>query len=520
MTNPPLNESPSPRRRWWLPSISVVLWLVFFLTLNLSADRWNLVGTDSDPCWHWQQGNWMLQHHAVLRTELLSHTRGGAPLVDLWWLSEIVTALAGNLFGWSGMVLVTAVACGTCVWLLHRQLLAEGNELLLSTALTLLAAAVCAMHWLARPHLATQLLVIVFAWQLRWFERGRTTTRQLLVLLPLLTALWANLHGAFVVAFVLIGIHFIGTVVTWVCATADRRPVLRHRATALAVLGVACLLASMLNPNGWKLLAHIVRYMRSPLLMGFAQEYLPPNFHDPITWPFLLVGVVWLLLMPIVRPCLSVTDTLLLIVWMLLSLHMVRNAPLFALIATPILAEHWNAYLRDLPPSRLARCYRSISANLTSVNKTAGARGLPALAVAAMILVLAKPQLFGGQPLLRTELPANRFPVGAVEFLRQSPNAVRGEMFNEYAWGGYLILAMPERKVFIHPNLDVYGVELTKDYIQVNNAEPDWEDVLKKYNVGWTILPCEHRLNRALAQRADWRLVYADPVASIYGRNQ
>jgi len=39
----------------------------------------------------------------------------------------------------------------------------------------------------------------------------------------------------------------------------------------------------------------------------------------------------------------------------------------------------------------------------------AGARGLPALAVVAMILVLAKPRLFGGQPLLSTELPANQF---------------------------------------------------------------------------------------------------------------
>ena len=275
-------------RRWWLPSISAVLWLVFFLTLNLSADRWNLVGTDSDPSWHWQQGNWMLQHHAVLRTELFSHTRGGAPMVDLWWLSEIVMAMAGNLFGWSGIVLVTAATCATCVWLLHRQLLAEGNELFLSTALTLLAAAVCTTHWLARPHLATQLLVIVFAWRLRWFERGRTTTRQLLILLPLLTALWANLHGAFVVAFVLIGIHFAGTVVTWALATVDKRPAARHRATVLVALGAACLLASMLNPNGWRLLTHIIRYMRSPLLMGLAQEYLPPNFHDPANLPLVL----------------------------------------------------------------------------------------------------------------------------------------------------------------------------------------------------------------------------------------
>jgi hypothetical protein len=135
-----------------------------------------------------------------------------------------------------------------------------------------------------------------------------------------------------------------------------------------------------------------------------------------------------------------------------------------------------------------------------------------------MVLVMAKPQILGGQPWLTTELPAQRFPVAAVEFLRRSPNAVHGEMFNEYTWGGYLIWALPERKVFIHPNLDVYGEELVREFLQVNDAKDGWEDILKKYSVGWTILPPDHPLNHLLAKRADWKLVYSDAVASIYGR--
>jgi hypothetical protein len=520
MTTPPLNESPSPRRRWWLPSISMLIWLGFFLVSILSPIRVVMVAGDSDPCWHWQQGNWMLQHHAVLRTELFSHTRGGAPLIDMWWLSEIVMALAGNLLGWNGIALVAAVVCPLCVWLLHRQLLAEGNELILSTALTLLAAAVCQIHWLARPHLASQFLMAVFAWQLRWFARGRTTTRRLLLLLPLLTALWTNLHGAFVMAFILIGIYFIGTVATWALATADQRPVLRHRATVLVALGVTCFIASMLNPCGWNLPVQIIHFMSGPFLMGYAQEYQPPNFHDPIMVPFMLEVLVALLMLFVGRPRLSETDAFLLVVWFVLSLRMVRNAPLFALIATPILAEHWNACLRAASPSRFIRWYRNISAKLTSLNQMAGARGLPVLAVTAMILVVAKPQLFGGQPLLRTEYPASQYPVAAVEFLRQSPHAVSGEMFNDYTWGGYFTLAMPERKVFVHPNLNVYGDEFVREFVEVDYARPGWENVLKKYHVGWTILPRGHRLNRVLAQRADWSLVYSDPVASIYGRNQ
>jgi hypothetical protein len=518
MTCSPNIEPSPPGRQWWLPSVSTVLWLVFFLAANLSTARVMMIASDSDACWHWQQGNWMLQHHAILRTEIFSHTRAGAPLVEMWWLSEIIFAFMGNLLGWGGIVLVASVACATVVWLLHRQLLAEGNELLLSTVLTLLAAAVCATHWLARPHLATQLMIVLFAWQMRWFNRGRTTPRQILVRLPLLMTLWVNLHGAFIVGFVLIGVYLAGAVVNWTCATAEQRPALRQRVMVFAMLGFACFMASLLNPNGWKLPMQVFRYTSSPLMMGITQEFLPPNFHDLGTLPYAIVLLVSLLTLLIVRPRLNVTDGLLLVVWLVLSLRMLRNGPAFALVITPILAEHWNTYLSAATPSWFLRHYRSLSARLASVNQMAGARGLPALAVVAMILVLAKPLLFGGQPLVSTELPADRFPVAAVKFLRQSPDAVHGEMFNDYVWGGYFTLAMPERKVFFHPIVLVYGEEVVRDFLRVNNGEPGWEDVLRKYHVDWTILPREHRLNRLLARRADWRLVYTDQVATIYGR--
>jgi hypothetical protein len=518
MTDKPCHEQRSPPRRWWLPSVSSVIWLVFFLATILSPNRAMVVASDSDPCWHWQQGNWMLQHHAVLRSEIFSHTRAGAPLVDLWWLSELVAALAGNLLGWNGIALVAAVMCATSVWLLHRQLLAEGNEIVLSTVLTLLAAAVCAIHWLARPHLATLLLVLVFAWPLRWFARGRTSAPKLMVLLPALTALWVNLHGGFVFAFVLLGIYWAGAVITWVRAAPDQRKDRRREVIVLTGVALACLVASLLNPYGWRLPVQVGRYLRSPLLMGLALEYLPPNLHDPATLPLVLEFVLVLLTLLVVRPRLTATDALLLIVWSLLAVRMARNGPLLALVATPILAEHWTEFLRAVFPSRVIRCYRDVSAGVARVNQMAGARGLPALGVLAIVLAMAKPLFAGGQPWLTTELPAQRFPIAAVEFLRRDPNAVHGEMFNEYTWGGYLIWALPERKVFIHPNLDVYGEDLVKQFLVANDAKTGWEDVLKKYHVGWTILPPDHPLNHLLARRADWKLVYSDAVASIYGR--
>jgi len=50
-------------------------------------------------------------------------------------------------------------------------------------------------------------------------------------------------------------------------------------------------------------------------------------------------------------------------------------------------------------------------------------------------------------------------PSPPCNFLRQNPAAVHGEMFNDYGWGGYFILALPERRVFVDGRNDFYGPE-------------------------------------------------------------
>jgi hypothetical protein len=491
-------------RRLILPSLSTWLWLLFFLGLGLSNWRLVMINADGDPCLHRRIGNWMIEHRTVVRLEQFSHTRAGAPLVSKEWLSELLFAAAGNSLGWNGVVLLSAALIATCLWLLHRLLLAEGCEVLLATGLVLLAAMACSMHWLARPHLMTHLLAVVFLWQLRAFDRGRVSAASLSVTLVPLMTLWVNLHGAFFTGLVLIGVFLAGDLF------ADRR----KAGTLLAVLA-GCLAASLINPNGWRLHAHILEFLRTPVVAKLANEFRSPNFHSGGMTGFALQLLVLVILLIAVRPRLGATDILLIGVWGYFALHAVRNVPIFALVVTPILAEHLNVFLRDVDGSVVMRLYRRISGVASAANRQAGGRLVGAVAVLAMLVVAAKPRLLGGESILATEIMTNRFPVAAVQFLQTQPAAVQGEMFNDYGWGGYLMLMLPGRQVFIDGRNDFYGAALVSEFKVVDDVRPGWEAVLGKYNVGWTILPPKHALNRVLALRPDWRVVYTDETAVV-----
>jgi hypothetical protein len=186
-------------------------------------------------------------------------------------------------------------------------------------------------------------------------------------------------------------------------------------------------------------------------------------------------------------------------------------------MATPILAACWQPILKDESRSILAG-YRRLSTNLTQLNHTAGGWAIMFLALAVVLVVVGKPRLVGGDPILQSEVLSNRFPVAATAFINTHPRAIHDEMFNDYGWGGYLMFAMPQHLVFIDGRNDFYGANFVREFDRVSQIHPDWAGVLNKYNVGWTILPRIHALNQILALSNDWRLVYTDEVTTIYGR--
>jgi hypothetical protein len=211
-----------------------------------------------------------------------------------------------------------------------------------------------------------------------------------------------------------------------------------------------------------------------------------------------------LLLFVVARPRLPATDLVLWLAWFALSLRMVRNTPLFALVVTPMLAEHGSELIR--------RGWPGFARRVSVLDTPAAGAVCVGLAVAAVLGVVAK-------PMLGTHIPSDKYPVAAVEFVRQNAAALPGQMFNDMNWGGYLMLALPERKIFIHANLDLYGAAMVREYNAVDELQPEWPDVLQKYGAGWTILPASHPLNRVLERDHSWQLVYTDRVAMIFARH-
>ena len=108
------------------------------------------------------------------------------------------------------------------------------------------------------------------------------------------------------------------------------------------------------------------------------------------------------------------------------------------------------------------------------------------------------------------------FPVRAVAEARAS--RLEGRMFNNFIWGGYLLHAWPEQRVFIDGGTDHYGEKLFNEYVRVANLEPGWRDILKRWNITLALLPPDSRLADELVRDGGWRPWFCDSVAVILQR--
>ena len=485
-----------------MPNFSFCLWLALLLVLLAEPSRTSLVATDGDACMHWRVGEDMLQSGRIVRTDTYSHTMAGAPVITKEWLAEIFFAAAGRLGSLFGLSVAGALVIATTFWLLHRRLLRDGNDLLVATLVTLLAVWAGAIHWLARPHVFTFLMIVLWNDELRRFETHGHAGR-LAAALAALMLLWVNLHGAFLAGFIILGAYWVGAVVEFVRPPAAvSRAESRRRIVVLTLVGLLALVASLINPNGWHLHLHNLQFMRSSYLTSLLFEHRPIDFHSPSALGFVVwLGALVAALAVRQRPRLSASAVILVAGWACLALYAVRNIPLMALVTAPIVAPAFSACVR--------RDWQYLSRRLGAVN--AASNGWPVVAMAAMIAIVWVPR--------PTEMPPDRWPVNAVSFIQQHPEQFGGNMLNQHVWGGYLMYALPEHKVYVDGRTDFYGEAFIRDFLDMTELRPDWREKLDASRVNWTLLSTDTPLTQALALLPEWRRIYGDALVTIFRRN-
>ncbi len=484
-----------------LPSVGSVIFAVALAQVLFLSGGTQVLFRDSDAGWHLRVGEAILSSGSVPRADTFSYTHWGRAWFAWEWLADALLGGVHRAAGLPGVALLAALAIAAAAWGAARLALSLGGNLFFTAAATVLLMGATSIHWLARPHIFSWLLALVFV---AVAERERRQPSPLLYLLPLLACVWANAHGSFLLGPGILLLYALGQFFTPQSASP-----IPHSGRRLAAAGLAALLATFVNPYGWQMHAHIVAYLRNTYLMDHISEFRSFNFHAPgalYVELFLLVTVAGGFAMLRQR---AWGPALLTFALLHLALYSARHLPTAAIVLLPLSVAALTREAERLP--RLAR-FLNYSERIGAIDrKIYGV--VPAVivlaATVAAVTALARAGQVGFDPA--------RFPLAAAAYLEQ--RGLQHHVFARDQWGGYLIYRFNGRlKVFIDGRSDFYGQDLLERYGQVVEVKPGWDSVLAQEQVHFVLVAPEQALASALRMSRDWKPVYADRVAVIFER--
>jgi hypothetical protein len=379
------------------------------------------------------------------------------------------------------------------------------------------------IHVIARPHVLSWLLAVIFYKLLEGSQNTPPERRRLLFWIPVLMLFWVNLHGGFLLGFALIGISLLGGWIENLLSGSPKVSVswLKHVAAAAGL----ALIASFANPYGYKLYVHIFEYLSNPFLMNHISEFRSPDFHSPAAKCFLLLLIGTLCALAISREKLRPTQLFLVVFAVFTGLQSSRNLPvssiLLALVVAPVLSDGLkdaanNPQVAFRLRSFLATANR-FSARMHVVDAGFHGRVWAVLAVLIGLWVCAHSGMLGASQMMNAHFDEARFPVQAAAAIAKAN--IREPVFCPDLWGGYLIYALyPQIKVVADDRHDLYGEKFFKDYLRVIRVEPGWEGILSRWDANYALVPTESPVAAALKEKSNWAVVHQDTTAVLLHR--
>lgn len=462
-----------------------LLWLSIAL-LPLIGLSFMISVPSQDYWWYLRLGKDILEQGAIPLVDTIGYSRAGEPIFYQQWLSGIIFYLVYQAGNAPLTFLLRAVLIGitySSIWYLMRSYVGART----ATVLLILLGLSTSSNWMIRPQLFAYPLFMICLFAIYEWQKGNNC---LLFFFPLSTLLWANLHGSFVLPFLLAGAAL-------VFGNGNRK----FMAYAIIVM----LVASLLNPHGLGVWKYLVFILNNPSDYLFSVEWRPPMNEG---WQ-MNIFFAWMLVFPITasisKQKLSWLEWILFIGFGWLALSGVRYVIWFMFLLTvftaKLISEWANTYI-DTP--------------IEKINPRIN------IAMAVMLLLLSliftpgvRDSWWEGAPDLY-ELTTT--PIDAVDFLKTRED-LPGPLWNDYAFGSYLEYALPSRSTWMDTRMYSFPQEMWEEYVRVTNGK-GWQEMFDREGINLLLLSqaAQPNLIQSVASSPLWCKEYQDEYAVIYSR--
>ena len=483
--------------------------------------------SNPDSGWQLATGRYILEHHQIPSTDVLSYTIRGQRWIYPAF-SQLFLYLLYCLGGFAALSWLNAAACAGTVGIAFLT-----EQSIAAALLAVIAIPRIAFRTNAHADMFTIVLFAALLAVLWRHFRGRYAP---LWLVPLILLVWVNTHLGFIAGLALL----VGYVALELSEFpfAGRRAAARERLRRAAPWLLAAVPVTLLNPWGWAIYGAVYRQEHQ---LAIHQNLIGEWRSVPLSTALLAQGLdwrnlnstyLWLLGAAIVASVVALKrkefgPAAFLLGCAYLSVRHVRFQALFAIVVIVVAAPFFTGWFRQETATKASgpkphgaqplRLATAVTALLVSVS-------VLLMGIRVYDLISDRAYLLAGEDSLFGAGLSKSFPEKAVKFILRE--RLPGHVFNDYNLGGYLTFRLGPQYPDYVDGRAIPFVEVMFEQRKVMRQPPDseaWREEADRLGINTLIFwLARSRTSVPLRQFCTsqaWKAVYLDDTAAVFVRN-
>jgi hypothetical protein len=457
------------------------------LILSIFVYCFSIHAIDPDLWGHLRYGQDIIMTHSVPRFDYFSYSSYGATWINHEWLSEVILYLIFKVSKGTGLILFKYFMGFTIMSLIYISNKKYTKSIYLRLTFIALALTIITSGFAIRPQIFTYVFFTCLIFLLDNYEN--TSDTKWLYALPFILFFWVNLHGGFIAGVGLLG--------AYVLYKYFKREVTKPFIFIVAV----SFIVTLANPYGiriWEFVINAVLKQRPYITEWSRIKFSLEYFNYFALFIITCIGVIFS------KHKRSLFETFVIIVAFYFSFQHNRHIVLFAIVASIYVPK----YIESLIGKKILNFESKFSNKFIS-------SVLVYLSVLFFLLSILR-----GRNFFQIEIPEDRYPMNAVNFLQQ--NKIFGNILSSFNWAQMCIWEFyPKSKVFFDGRFEtVYSDELIREYPRAMLCQKDYKSFLKEFpETDIIFIDSYLPLASALSKDNEWVNIYSSKIAKIFLHN-
>lgn len=515
-----------------------------FIKEKLVVSGWGLIGTiivaaffiycsylpvyHTDIWGHVSYGQYILENGQLPVEDPYVELAAGVEMINNAWLSQLLYGWLVNLAGPEGISDGYAVIC-----LLLLVTLAATYGLRTGNAAIGLVAAISAWAMITfrlaivRPELLGELCFALLLLQVALSDRHRNNHENssaypiwMWLTVPLTFALWANLHGAYVIGFALLGAAVIGSFLEAAVQTRSAIGILKDKYFRADLLMVQLsLLAACINPYGIDLLLQTALFPTHPNLKTVL-EWTPLEMMSLEGIPMAFSWICAAFLIRHSRVRFPIRDVVLLLLLSVAVCLRVRMIAWYSPVYFFVMAPHLFDACRQLGELQFINWARR---RLQLMSQPSFHLALIAGFVCYLGFVFSpiSRHAMGGQPRPLEQVLSKQTPHGVTEYFAKHPE--HELIYAPQWWGDWINWKLQGQvEVFVSTNsIHLVPPEVWEHYMTISRGRPGMQRLLNRYRINTMVVSKDLQpgLAKMLRTNDEWKVAFEDDISLIFKRD-